>query len=113
MRDQSNVHSGWRLAVVTLALIIVMRAAPALSQGDAEVGKRTAESWCSSCHLVDGVGTAIDGAPPFRAVANDPAKTSAFLRTWLTDPHYPMPNLELSRRQIDDLVAYFESLRGE
>jgi mono/diheme cytochrome c family protein len=113
MRDQSNVQAGWLLSVVALALIIVMRAAPGLSQGAADDGKRTAETWCSSCHLVDGVGTAIDGAPPFRAVANDPAKTSSFLRTWLTDPHYPMPNLELSRRQIDDLVAYIESLRGE
>lgn len=113
MRDHHSVHAGWLLAVVALALFIVMRATPALSQGDAEVGKRTAESWCSSCHLINGHGTAIDSAPPFRSIANDPAKSSTYLKTWLTDPHYPMPNLELSRRQIDDLIAYIESLRAE
>ncbi len=105
MRDHHTVHAGWLLAVIVLALVLVMLATPALSQSDAVFGKQTAESWCGSCHLVDGVDTAIDGAPPFRSIANDPAKTNTYLKTWLTDPHYPMPKLDLSRRQIDDLVA--------
>ncbi len=32
---------------------------------------------------------------------------------WLFDPHSPMPTLELSRREIDDLVACIESLCAE
>ena len=113
MRDHKTVHAGWLLAVIVLALVLITFAAPALSQGDAVVGKQTAESWCGSCHLIDGVGPAIDGAPPFRSIANDPVKTNTYFKTWLTNPHYPMPNVELSRRQIDDLVAYIESLRAE
>jgi mono/diheme cytochrome c family protein len=35
------------------------------------------------------------------------------IRGWLADPHPPMPNLELSRREIEDIVAYLQSLTGE
>jgi mono/diheme cytochrome c family protein len=32
------------------------------------------------------------------------------VRAWLADPHPPMPNFNLSRQQIDDIVAYLDSL---
>lgn len=69
MRGHRMTHGGWLPALITLAFIVLMLASPALSQQSADEGKLTAEQWCSACHLIDGHGTAIDGAPPFRTVA--------------------------------------------
>lgn len=75
-------------------------------------GAALAESWCSTCHIIDkrGTGTSIDPAPPFPLIANDIRKTSAYLRNWLSTSHPQMPNFNLGRREIDDLTAYIRSL---
>lgn len=92
------------------ALVLTQPAWPA---GDAKAGKETARRWCAECHLVETRpgATAIDAAPPLAVIANDPTKTSSYLHAWLFKPRPPMPNLSLSQREIDDLVAYIESLR--
>jgi mono/diheme cytochrome c family protein len=94
-------------AVAAMAL----DAAAAAAEGDPARGLALARSWCASCHQVEAGGPATDTAPSFRAVANDPAKTEGGLRAWLADPHSPMPNLNLSRQEIDDIIAYLASLR--
>jgi hypothetical protein len=35
------------------------------------------------------------------------------LGNWLTEPHPPMPNLNLTRLEIRDLAGYIFSLRKE
>jgi mono/diheme cytochrome c family protein len=40
-------------------------------------------------------------------------RTADEIRGWLADPHPPMPNLNLSRQEIDDILAYLESLTGD
>ena len=77
---------------------------------DIEAGRRMAEVWCSSCHIVDGHGTS-DVAPGFKQIANDSSKTPDRLRAWLSNPHPPMPDFNLSRPEIDDIIAFLESLR--
>lgn len=78
---------------------------------DPAAGKRLAVRWCSQCHVVaDQPAKAADAGPPFPALAKDPAKTEDTLRGFLQHPQAPMPPLELSRRDINDLVAYIESL---
>ena len=102
-----------RSIITVLALFALI--APAVAEGDARSGAATARQWCAECHLV-GSGperSVVDGAPPFTAIAADPSKSDAYLRTWLFRPRRPMPKLELSRREIDDLVAYIASLRPE
>ena len=84
-----------------------------VAAGDVERGRETAVQWCSECHLVGEQGTAIDGAPPFASVANDPAKTTSQLTMWLNDPHGQMPKLDLTRQEIDDVIAYIQSLRTD
>ncbi|HUK57644.1 MAG TPA: c-type cytochrome [Stellaceae bacterium] len=77
---------------------------------DADAGKRLADQWCTSCHVVGGGGHGTDAAPPLPTIAKsiqDPAR----LRAWLVAPHPPMPNLNLSRAEIDNITAYLESLR--
>ncbi len=97
-----------------VALAALALAQPASAAGDAEAGRQLALGWCAECHVVkaEPARAVVDSAPPFTALANDPTKTNSYLRAWLFDPHLPMPKLELSRGQIDDLVAYMESLRA-
>lgn len=85
-------------------------AASAAAAGDAEAGHALARIWCSSCHIVDEAQQARDAAPPFASIAKRHGSDRAWLRAWLTAPHPPMPNFNLSRREIDDIVAYLESL---
>jgi mono/diheme cytochrome c family protein len=70
-----------------------------------------AQAWCTGCHIVGPTVTGGDSAPPFAAIANRQKLAPGALRAWLTDPHPPMPNLDLSRQQIDDVTAYLDSLR--
>lgn len=95
--------------------LAVAAATPAWPQdgGDPARGESLATAWCADCHLVrdGGQQTASDAAPTFTAIANDPEVTDAGLRTFLHDPHYPMPNLTLSRREIEDFIAYLRTLR--
>ncbi len=65
---------------------------------------------CSSCHATEASTTATDNAPPFSDVAKTNKERPAWIRGWLTSPHPPMPNISLSRQQIDDIVAYLSSL---
>jgi mono/diheme cytochrome c family protein len=80
--------------------------------GDAMRGSSLAESWCQSCHIIDqrGTGRAVDPAPPFPMIANDPKKTPGYLQHWLSTSHPQMPNFNLGRREIEDLIAYIRSL---
>ena len=101
------------LRSLVLAGSLLMVAAPAYS-GDPEAGRVLARTWCAHCHVVEaGQKQASDTAPPFVQIANDPAKTTSGIAVWLTDPHPPMPNLGLTRDQIDDLTAYIESLKTD
>jgi mono/diheme cytochrome c family protein len=83
----------------------------AVAAGDVASGQVLAKTWCTGCHIVGSNGAGGDSAPPFAAIANRPNLSPGALRAWLTDPHPPMPNLDLSRQQIDDVNAYLDSLR--
>jgi cytochrome c len=82
--------------------------APALAQ-DANAGRVRAERWCSSCHAVGTRGS--DMVPPLDSIANLPGRNDTWFRAFLRNPHPPMPPLELSTADIDDLVAYLMTLR--
>jgi mono/diheme cytochrome c family protein len=93
-----------------LLLLCLGAVRDARAAGDAREGQRLAEQWCTSCHVVGQKGRGGDAAPPFIALANNPAKTETYLKGWISNPHPPMPNFNLSRRAINDLVAYIRSL---
>jgi len=82
---------------------------------DVENGARLANTLCTSCHLI---GETSDrpvhaDVPSFAGIANRPNQTLDHLSTWLTEPHPPMPNLNLTRLEIRDLAGYIFSLRRE
>ena len=80
---------------------------------DPAAGYRLASQWCTSCHIVEPGAGGSDAARPFEAVANDPNFTEDGLRAWLADPHPPMPNFDLTRAEVDAIIAYIKSLRRE
>ena len=81
--------------------------------GDTAEGHKLAENWCSSCHVIgptqqQGVS---NGAPTFAAVARMKSTTTLSLYAFLQTPHDRMPDLHLSRDDIDNISAYILSLR--
>lgn len=94
---------------IALALMLLI---PVQVLAGAAEGERLAQQWCANCHAIDGSGTSASlpqGPPGFRVVAGhlDPAQ----LRAFLTHPHGQMPDLSLTRSEIDDLIAYIETKR--
>lgn len=100
------------VAIAALLVLAPLRAAAAAS--DLEEGRALAKEWCSSCHMVaPGVAASTtDAAPPFPRMAEDPAYTEERLRSWLWAPHPPMPDFDLSRFEIESLIAYIKSLNS-
>lgn len=92
-----------------IVAIAALASAPAQA-GDAASGRVLAERWCAGCHLVGPTAPGSDVAPPFTAIAADPDKSRGGLEAWLATPHTSMPSMPLSRRDIDHLVTYIESL---
>ena len=77
---------------------------------DAGNGRALAEKWCVNCHLIGSESRGGNSAPPFTAIAANPDRDSAWLQTWLSTTHETMPEMPLTRRDIDDLVAYIQTL---
>ena len=90
--------------------VVVLASAPAAAADPAQ-GRLLANQWCTSCHVVEPGGPGVEVGPTFEAVADDPAVSSDRLRGWLAAPHPPMPDLNLSRLEIESIVSYIESLR--
>ena len=77
----------------------------------ASSGKEIALKWCSQCHVVtEGQVRASTDIPTFKFIADKYNEEIDALGAFLADPHPPMPNLSLTRREIQDLLAYFGSL---
>ncbi|HJS86840.1 MAG TPA: cytochrome c [Acetobacteraceae bacterium] len=106
-----------RFGAVLLLGVMPVCASPLLAgaqdTGDSAAGRRIAERWCSDCHVIgpgQQRGTSY-GAPPFEAVARMASITPMALRVFLQTPHGRMPDLHMSRAEIDDVIAYILSLR--
>jgi len=95
---------------LVLAAVLSIAAPPALAAGDADAGRQLAERWCSSCHDIAPSNRATDAVPSFPSLAHQARTDPAWTKAWLTAPHPPMEGIQLSRREIDDIVAYLQSL---
>ena len=107
------MRRGWA-GFLALAGALLATAAGAQQEGDPAAGRRLAEAWCSGCHVIGpGVfGPVVDATPTFPSIARMPSTTGTSLRALLLTPHSRMPDLQMSREQTDDVVAYILSLRG-
>jgi cytochrome c len=110
--NNCNFRAGC-FAVPLLLLIAFPSLAFGQSAGDVAAGRRLAETWCSTCHMVTPAQSQAtsNGAPPFTAIAAQTAITPLALRAFLQTPHHRMPDLHLDRNEIDDVSDYILSLR--
>ena len=107
LEGPANVRSGRKREEAPKAT------ADAQEIGGIVAGNPLAETWCSSCHVV-GPGAASgtsNGVPTFGAIAQLSSTTIVSLRVFLQTPHAHMPDVHLSRGEIDDLASYILSLR--
>lgn len=93
-----------------LTILIACGLAATAQAQDAKRGQELAERWCTACHVVGTEGTGGDVGPPFAEVAVDETLTDNGLRHWLTSPHDPMPDLQLTEPEIGDIIAYIRTL---
>ena len=71
-----------------------------------------ADQWCANCHVIDSrpAGAVPQGPPSFPAISR--SRTAANqLSAFLSHPHGAMPDLALTRVEIDDLIGYIEALK--
>lgn len=76
--------------------------------GDAERGRAVVGMWCAGCHAAG--DTLNDRIPSFSALAKSLSRSEGAVRAFLMQPHKPMPPLELSTQQIEDIVAYLRTV---
>lgn len=98
---------------IAFAGLIWISAAAASQPGDATAGNRVAERICSECHSV-GAGKGLSPhpqAPTFEAIANTRSKTGVALNVWLQVPHGSMPELIVTDKDSEDVIAYILTLK--
>jgi mono/diheme cytochrome c family protein len=84
---------------------------PTALAADADNGKRLAERWCASCHVVaPDQKTANTDAPPFETIAKTSEFNAGKLAFFLLEPHPKMPNMALTRNEANDIAAYIGRL---
>ena len=104
-----------RIAAGVLGLNIVMVTMPAFCQelGSARQGQMLAESVCAECHAVEkgALRSRNDHAPTFENIATTPGMTPTAVRVWLRSAHREMPNLVLKPDEVDNVIAYLQTLK--
>jgi mono/diheme cytochrome c family protein len=119
--ERSSLMRRYWAALCLLALAMgnslpaPLHQAAAQEIGDVAAGRQLAETWCSTCHLIgpDAANATSNGVPPFAAIARMKSTTVLSLRAFLQTPHARMPDLHLTRDEVDDLAGYILSLRGQ
>ncbi|WP_376984892.1 cytochrome c [Bosea sp. R86505] len=108
----------WRIghpAALAFAIMTSMSIAHhchAQALGPAQTGRALAESLCTACHRIGAYDRDSSRMPPdFGAVAAMPSMTETSLRVFLRTPHGEMPRYQFSTSEMDDLIAYLQSLR--
>jgi mono/diheme cytochrome c family protein len=105
------------LSLVALTFASVISAALAQTgnaqqRGIPAHGRIIAETWCSACHLVSPSQTHANAdVPTFASIARRLPGDADLLAAFIANPHPPMPNLNLSRQDIQDLLAYIATLK--
>jgi cytochrome c len=101
----------YRFPAIMLGSLVLAASAAEPTRADATKGSQLAQQWCASCHVISGspARNVQEGPPSFPTIAR--ARTADQLRAFLSHPHGAMPDLSLTRAEIDDLVGYIETLR--
>jgi len=100
---------------MTALAMAALAGTPALAQGatDVAAGRQLAELHCSRCHAVGNADPGLmEGAPPLRDLKlRYPIEDLAeALAEGMITAHPQMPVFTFSTQEIDDLLAYLDSL---
>lgn len=101
-----------RTRTMIALLLLGFAGTPLAAEGDKVKG--LIADRCSDCHVVAGYeDRAADvGAPTFAAIVDDRVKfNETAMRAYLQKPHWPMEQFNLSPKDIDRIVAYFDMMR--
>jgi len=102
-----------RKTAAFLAVFAICGQAQAQEPGSVQDGLRLARTQCSECHRVDRTGRSPKpDAPSFEEIADTPGMTRTALLAALRTSHATMPNIIIKDSDVDDLVAYILSLKG-
>jgi cytochrome c len=101
-----------RRSYTLLSLPVLAAVAAHTAHADANKGAEIARQWCANCHVVGGnpASPVPQGPPSFAAIAHS-GMTVDQIRVFLSHPHGQMPDLALTRAEINDLIGYIETLR--
>ena len=98
--------------LATIVLASTVSAASPTAAADVTKGARLAEQWCAHCHAISNTpaGMVQPRPPGFRAMAQTGVAREP-LRSFLSRPSGAMPDLALTRSEIEDLMAYIDTFR--
>jgi len=98
------------LVTTAAAVLGLALAAPVAAQDPVDHGRRLAERWCGACHMLPGESRGSDAAPPLARVVAGREVNRGALEAWLSTPHPTMPDMCLTRAEIDALIAYLRAV---
>jgi mono/diheme cytochrome c family protein len=84
--------------------------ATSLEAGDPQRGRDLAERWCTACHVIGPGTTGGDAGPAFESIASRDWQTEWNIEAAIALPHPPMPDLDLTAPEYEDLSSYIMSL---
>jgi mono/diheme cytochrome c family protein len=100
-----------KLAAMAVGLMLPLLATAAYG-GNAERGKRLAQTTCAACHIVEpNQRDEIADAPPFMVIGKRFGFDADMIVYALVGPHQKM-NFVLRRPEAEDVAAYIGTLGG-
>jgi mono/diheme cytochrome c family protein len=109
--EQRVANVSVRRSIILQAIFVTFFLVANGAYADAQKGAQLARQWCANCHVVGGKqeDAVPQGPPTFSVIAH--SMTADQLHAFLSHPHGAMPDLALTRAEIDDLIGYIETLR--
>ena len=104
-----------RAASFFALLILVFLSGNFAHSADRAAGLQTARTLCVNCHVVEPgaaeTKTLTAGVPSFQAIAEKPRQTEDDLKVFMLKPHPPMPKVQFTTHELDNLASYIMSLK--
>lgn len=99
-----------------LACVLMLAQQGAAHAADLAAGQKLARSICMACHVVapgSGPAEATAGIPSFMSVAAKAGQSEDRLKGFILNPHPPMPRVQLTVHELENLAAYIMSLKQQ
>jgi mono/diheme cytochrome c family protein len=95
------------IRILVACVAVWMAFASVAEAASAVQGEVLAKRWCAACHVVaPDQQQGSTQAPAFSTLGAKPGFNAGALALFLLDPHPKMPDMNLTRVEAADLVAY-------